>query len=735
MLVIFSITLFTSALLLFWIQPMFAKMILPMLGSTPAVWNTCMLFYQAVLLLGYIYSHATSTLVKLRMQLLLHLGLLLLPLLVLPIKIPQGWEPPGSTNPAVWLLLLLSISIGLPLFVVSTTAPLMQKWFSNTSHSSAHDPYFLYVASNIGSMLGLLSYPFLLEPNLKLIEQCKLWGMGYITLIVLIFFCALILLRSKNLASENIVSTSESTITLKDKLKWLVLSFIPSSLLLGVTTYLTTEVPPIPLLWVIPLALYLLTFIIVFSKKPILNHELLIRFLPSFILPLILIIIFEVAKAMLLINVYHLFIFFLITMICHGELAKNRPSVKYLTQFYLWLSLGGVLGGLFNALIAPRIFNSVIEYPLAILLGCLLCPQLISINEKSKQRKERLLDILYPLALWIFIILVTYGLKLIGVKVGIVSLCIVFIPAIFICFNFSSRPIRFTLGITAIILGSIFFKGDQGKVLYKERSFFGVHQVVVTPDKKFIQLIHGSTTHGLQSLNEDQKQEPLTYYYRTGPIGQIFSAYNNENDNWKVAAIGLGAGSTAAYVKQNQEWTFYEIDPVVNKIAENPKYFSFLHNRKDNVKVLLGDGRLLIKKAESNKYNLIVLDAFSSDSIPVHLLTKEAIELYLSKLANNGILAFHISNRFLNLRPVLANIANSLGLVCYLEIDYPIKKSEKKLGKYPSHWVVIARKEEDVKKLLLSNSKWQALQPTNARVWTDDFSNIFSVISFKLSNK
>ena len=735
MLVIFSITLFTSALLLFWIQPMFAKMILPMLGSTPAVWNTCMLFYQAALLLGYIYSHATSTFIKLRMQLLLHIGLLLLPLLVLPIKIPQGWEPPRSTNPAMWLLLLLSVSIGLPLFVISTTAPLMQKWFSNTNHPSAHDPYFLYVASNVGSMLGLLSYPFLLEPNLKLVEQCKLWGMGYIALIVLIFLCALISLRSKNLATENIVSDTENTITLKDKLKWLILSFVPSSLLLGVTTYLTTEVPPIPLLWVIPLALYLLTFIIVFSKKPILNHELLVRFLPSLILPLILIIIFEVAKAMLLINIYHLFIFFLITMICHGELAKNRPPVKHLTQFYLWLSLGGVLGGLFNALIAPRIFNSVIEYPLAILLGCLLCPRLISVSDKSKQRKERLLDILYPLALWVFIILLTYGLKVVGFKVGIVSLCIVFIPAIFICFSFSSRPIRFTLGIAAIILGSVFFKGDQGKVLYAERSFFGVHQVVVTPDKKFIQLIHGSTTHGQESTSSEYKGKPLTYYYKTGPIGQIFSAYNNENNNWKVAAIGLGAGSTAAYVKQNQEWTFYEIDPVVNKIAENPKYFSFLHNRKDNVKVLLGDGRLLIKKAASNKYNLIILDAFSSDSIPVHLLTKEAIELYLSKLANDGILAFHISNRFLNLRPVLANIAHSLGLVCYLEVDYPIKKSEKKLGKYPSHWVVMAREEKDLSKLLLSNAKWQGLQSTNAHVWTDDFSNIFSVISFKLSNK
>ncbi len=735
MLIIYLLTLFVSAVLLFWIEPMFAKMILPMLGSTPAVWNTCMLFYQAMLLLGYLYAHLTTTFMKVRTQAMLHIGVLLLPLLVIPISIPFGWEPTVNANPATWLLMLLSVSIGLPLFVISTTAPLMQKWFSNISHSSSNDPYFLYAASNSGSMIGLLSYPLLIEPNLRLKDQCAIWGIGYFILIVLVFLCLLVLFFFYKPASSDTSNEVDIKPNLKIKLKWLVLSFVPSSLLLGVTTYLTTEVPPIPLLWIVPLLLYLLTFIIVFSKKPILNHEMVVRFLPTIMLPLILIIIFEVSKAMLLINVYHLVVFFLIAMVCHGELAKNRPQVKHLTEFYLWLSVGGVLGGIFNALIAPRIFNSVIEYPLAILLGCLLCPSLVQISDKIKERKEKILDILFPLALWLFIIIFTLSLRHFKIMVGMMSLCLVFVPAIFLCYSFKERSLRFTLGILAILLGSVVYKGNQGQILYKERSFFGVHQVVVTPDKKFIQLIHGSTTHGLQSLNKDQRQEPLTYYYRTGPIGQIISAYDNENESWKVAAIGLGAGSTASYIKPKQEWTFYEIDPVVEKIASDPKYFTFLSESKGKANIRLGDGRLLIKKANDGEYNLIILDAFSSDSIPVHLLTKEAVQLYLSKLTSNGILAFHISNRFLNLRPVLANIASSLGLVCYLEIDFPIKKSENKLGKYPSHWVVISRKEEDIKKLLAFNSKWEPLLPTQAKVWSDDFSNIFSVISFRLSNK
>ena len=267
MLIIYLLTLFVSAVLLFWIEPMFAKMILPMLGSTPAVWNTCMLFYQAMLLLGYLYAHLTTTFMKVRTQAMLHIGVLLLPLLVIPISIPFGWEPTVNANPATWLLMLLSVSIGLPLFVISTTAPLMQKWFSNISHSSSNDPYFLYAASNSGSMIGLLSYPLLIEPNLRLKDQCAIWGIGYFILIVLVFLCLLVLFFFYKPASSDTSNEVDIKPNLKIKLKWLVLSFVPSSLLLGVTTYLTTEVPPIPLLWIVPLLLYLLTFIIVFRRR------------------------------------------------------------------------------------------------------------------------------------------------------------------------------------------------------------------------------------------------------------------------------------------------------------------------------------------------------------------------------------------------------------------------------------------------------------------------------------
>ena len=738
MLALFSITIFLSATLLFLIQPMFGKMILPLLGSTPNVWNTCMVFFQAVLLLGYIYAHASTTILGVKKQAIFHSILLLIPLIVLPIIISGNVVPPTDRNPVPWLLTLMLTSVGLPFFVVSASAPMLQKWFSQTQHKSSSDPYFLYVESNLGSIIALLGYPFLIEPNFRLIEQSGLWKIGYMLLITFTIGCAIVLWKSPNLiavSEPEKKSTNDALLipSMKQKILWILLAMAPSSLMLSVTTYISTDIASAPLLWVIPLTIYLLSFVIVFSKKPIFSHELMVRIMPIMVLPVMIYILSEQSKAIWLTMLLHLLTLFTASMVCHGELARTRPQAKYLTEFYLWISFGGFLGGLFNALIAPAIFKTVLEYPIALILACLLRPNL---SLKKTTSKDKLLDFALPIALGILVAVFCLGFHTFDMKPDWLSNLLTFgIPAI-LCYMFATRPIRFGLGIAIVIMVISLCINSKANVLYTARSFFAVHRVILDSEAKYSEekchyLVHGRILHGAQSVNPENRDKPLTYFFPTGPIGQIFTSFANDKSKIKVAVVGLGAGTLVSYSKPWQEWTLYEIDPVVAEIASNEKYFTFLKDAKAKYKIILGDGRLSIKKAPNNYFDFIILDAFSSDSIPTHLVTKQATELYLQKLNKGGILAFQITNNYLDLKPVLGSLALGTGLTGFFQNDYNILEEEKRLGKKPSTWVVLARDKKDFGKIV-DNGRWQSLNGLATRkIWTDDFSNILSVFKWK----
>ncbi len=739
MIIYFGITLFLSAFLLFWVQPMIAKIILPMLGGAPSVWNTCMVFYQAALLGGYVYTHLAIKWFGVRRQSILHLGLFLLSLLLLPIGIPAGLTPPPETNPVPWLFMLLIPSVGFPFFMTSATAPMLQKWFSYTGHPAGKDPYFLYGASNFGSLVALIGYPILIEPYLRLAGQTKIWTLGYIVLILLILGCSVMLWRSplsvtrgiNHSEAPSLIASNDGYLTVSRRIRWLLLSFCPSSLLLGVTSHITTDIVAIPLFWVIPLAIYLLTFVLVFSRKPIVSHHRMVWLQPFLILPLA-VLFWSFGTAWVLFPL-HLLAFFVTAMVCHGELARSRPATHQLTEFYLYLSIGGVLGGIFNALVAPMVFNRVAEYPLILVLACLLRPRMVT--EKSK-RYNFWLDLGLPLTMAACIAGLVYILQMQAFSFGkrIMAIEVLVIPglAAVFCYSFRFRPVRFGLGFGAIILTSTLATHQGSYVLHSERSFFGVLQVKRESTKgkgEYHKLIHGTTLHGVQSIDPALRREPLSYFHRDGPIGQVFAVLPAEYDRGRIAVVGLGAGTMACYAKMRQHWTFYEIDPAIERIARDPQYFTFLKDCPAPVGVVLGDARLSLAKAPNQYYDLIAIDAFNSDAIPVHLITREAIHLYLAKLVDSGILAFHISNKFLDLKPVLGNLAKEEGLIGLVR-EMPGSEAELKAHKHPSTWAVMARHEADLHQLA-TGYRWEPLTgASKVGIWTDDFSNIISVIKW-----
>jgi hypothetical protein len=784
----FSVTLFLSSALLFLIQPMIAKMVLPLLGGTPAVWNTCMVFFQAALLAGYAYAHAFPTWMGIRRHAVLHLVLLTLPFAVLPLAIPNYWTPPEDTNPIPWLLGFLAVSVGLPFFALSTNAPLIQMWFADTGHPSAKDPYFLYAASNLGSMLALLSYPILLEPNLPVAAQTRVWTIGYGAMVLLMFSCAVIVWRAPRTGSDRPVQKTLASVPLSSqpigsprsslierpvltRLHWIVLAFVPSSLMLSVTMYLTTDIAAIPLLWVVPLAIYLFTFILAFSRKPPLPHALMVRISPLVVLVLVIVMLTQATEPIWILLPLHLLAFFVIALVCHGELAARRPPIQHLTEFYLWLAVGGVLGGVFNAILAPLLFSGVVEYPLVLTLACILRPAIPSVEweEPRDRRFERkrkkkgaspppdasaqdsepssrqwilrplTLDFLLPAILG----LATAGMVLIVQKStpghSSFSVGIMFgIPAV-ICYTFLDRSLRFGLAIGALLLAGSFYMGVYGDTIHRERSFFGVHRVTLEETtnrtgqvtKQEHVLVHGNTVHGRQNTDPERRHNPLTYYYRTGPIGKVFAAFSGSSAKKDVALVGLGAGALAAYGEPGQHFTFYEIDPAVVRIARDEGYFTYLGDSKASIDYVLGDARITLKKAADRQYGMIIMDAFSSDSIPLHLLTREAFQLYKQKLADNGLLIVHFSNRYLDLEPILGDLAADAGLRCWVMNDLAPSEEEKEDGKTPSRWVVMARSDSDLGTLRESGD-WKEVFPRRGMpVWTDDFSNLFSVFMWR----
>jgi len=726
---LFGVTIFISSALLFSIQPLIAKMLLPLLGGTPAVWNTCMLFFQAVLLCGYAYALLVSRW-PLKRQLVAQLVLLCLAFISLPIGLSSSWlnSVPPTGDPSFWLLACLAASVGLPFFIISSNSPLLQKWFSRTAASSAKDPYFLYSASNAGSLLSLLAYPVFLEPFFTLRMQSRIWTVGYAAMVLLIGVHSLLLFRSKHNEDSvpQAVTVGEGKLTLNRRLRWLLLAFAPSSLMLGVTNYITTDIASVPLLWIIPLALYLLTMVFAFARRQLVPGRLADLVLPGATVVLLMLYLVESAgRGSRMLIVLHLGYFFIAALMCHSQLAADRPGPGHLAQFYVWLSLGGVLGGVFNAIVAPLMFSSVVEYPLAILLSCLLLPKAEPV---ASVMKERRLDFALP----VLIFSLTFGMGWVSNNVapGQISgsVFVVALP-LFVSYPLRKRPVRFALALGAVILAVGIMTGAGGSTLHAERNFFGVLRVMNDPNRNLHSFLHGSTIHGRQSMTADRRCEPLSYYHREGPLGHIFAQVEKSRAGANVGIIGLGTGATVSYSRADERWTFYEINPAVLSVARSPQYFSYLTDcAAAPVEVVLGDARLKLHAAPDRAYDLLVLDAFSSDAIPIHLVTQQALDLYLSKLAPGGLLVFHISNRNLDLSPVVADLAKSRELSCLSLLDLTEPQPN---GKDPSHWVVLARNASDYGALVNDANAQQLTGSGSANVWTDDFSNILSVFKWR----
>ncbi|MGO9324661.1 MAG: spermidine synthase [Terracidiphilus sp.] len=749
--VLFTFSMFLSAALLFVVEPMVGKMMMPLLGGTPAVWNTCLVFFQAVLLAGYLYAHAVLKFFGRRMQIAIHLVMVALPLLIvglLPLHIPAGWEPPAESNPVGWVLLLLLVAVGLPFFALSATTSIMQRWFADSGMKDAGDPYFLYAASNAGSLVGLLAYPLLLEPLLRLHTQSRLWSVAYAVFVAFTAACAYLAWRwrfrnvdsrSDTLGENEAIATGVSEPTAwSTRWRWIALAFVPSSLMLGTTSAITADVPAIPLFWVLPLAVYLISLVLVFAKKPPISHRFVVERLPFLILGGLLPTVSQTRFSLAALLVVYLTVLLGLALVFHGELARSRPAVGHLTEFYLCLSVGGVLGGIFNSLIAPVVFNTVMELPLVLIFAALIRP----LNEQDSSESSAVpakgsavwamrKDWLLPLALGICMVAVILGLARTGIQPGHVERTLVFGYSMLWCLSFGKRRMRFTLGLVALLAASWLY-APYGQTLMARRSFFGVYRVRNSPDEKFRLLFHGGIAHGTQSLNPNASCEPLSYFTRSGPAGAIFESTQARMPNGDWAIIGLGAGAMASYLQPGQTLTYYEIDPLVVQIAEDPRYFTYLQRCAPTTRIVLGDARLKLREAPDGRYGLITLDAFSGDSIPMHLMTKEALALYSRKLAPGGIIAFHISNLYFDLAPTVGNLARDAHMTAFIANDTDVTQAQRDAGKLPSIWVVMARDPADLSALTADTSRafrWQPLPGRpDAGLWTDDYSNLLGVV-------
>ena len=714
--------IFISAALLFWVEPLATKLCLPLLGGGPSVWNTSLVFFQAMLLGGYLYAHATSRLMSPRPQALLHVGLLAAAFLALPVAIGVNDAPPADASPVLWMFGWLLARLGAPFLLLAATAPLLQHWLARSGSRGADDPYPLYAASNAGSLLGLLAFPALLEPRLTLAQQSGAWSAGYVGAVLLIAAAALAALARAPGRAAIRLARSRSTggpAPIGRRLRWLLLAFAPSSLLLGVTTQLTTDVATVPLLWVVPLALYLLSFVLTFHR-PALPAGLALWLQPLLLLPLAFSFLWPVGTVLAPTLFFHLAAFFITALVCHGELARARPPAAQLTGYFLTIALGGVLGGGLNALVAPALFCDLVEYPAVIALAAALRPP------ASADSGAAWLDLGWPLLL---LATVAAPLFLFGEGYGGLSesaLVFAVLPVALIVYSFRHRPIRFALGLAAILLVIALDPSSQPALL-RERNFFGVLEVADNQDPPMHILYHGTTEHGKQRLDPAQRLVPQSYYAAQGPLGDVFAALRARNTALRVGALGLGAGEIACYGRAGEVWTFYEIDPAVIAIARDPRYFTYLADCPPRSDVVIGDGRLSIARAAAANYDLIVLDAFTSDAIPVHLLTREAFALYREKLRPGGLIAVNISNRYLDLRPVLGNLAAASGLAARWRDD-PGEDSEDEASRDPSQWVVLATRPADLG-AIADGENWRPLAPDRAvGIWTDDYSNLIAIL-------
>jgi hypothetical protein len=731
-LVVYTAAIFVSALLLFSVQPLFTKMVLPRLGGSPAVWSVAMVFFQSLLLGGYAYAHYLMQIRARWIPVAVHLALLVVALLTLPLSIASGWGEPPTSGYSFWLLGLFAVSIGLPFFALAANNPLLQAWFVRTGHPNGPDPYFLYASSNIGSFLALLSYPVLLEPMFTLRTQNLIWTAGYGLLIVLIAACGMLLLRSPAKAGVDMPAeeTDAPPPPWRLRARWIFLAAVPSGLLIAVTAHISTDVAAAPLLWVLPLSLYLLTWVLVFQSRPLLPHKWMLIAQPLAIAGVIVLLAVGGEQNLLLTLGGHLACFFIIAMACHGELARTRPAAKYLTGFYVALSFGGMVGGLFAGLIAPYAFSWVAEYPILLALAALCRPP------GGNGRFARWSSWYWPALAVLAVALIApsysegkimswldeHRVWMIG-AVGVLSALLA------LGLNANRWKIFATVVVALVLIRA--YPSDYGRV-ETVRSFFGVHKIVVTPRGQYHVLMHGTTIHGAERfLNDDGtpvtgRPEPITYYHKDGGIGQAIAAVRERKGApLRVAVIGLGSGTLTCASEPGETWKFFEIDQSMVDTARDPKYFTYIQNCEPDLKPVIGDARLTFAKEPDGIYDLIIVDAYSSDAIPIHLATEEAMAIYKEKLSPQGAVVMHVSNRHLELSSVVVGIADANDLKSWIFSEDSGRDNE---YIFATSVVVCAREEADVGTLASSDQWAETEADEKQRVWTDDYSNVLGAV-------
>jgi len=675
---LFASTILLSAFLLFLVQPIIAKQILPWFGGTSAVWTVCLVFFQVLLLLGYTYSHLITRHLAPRQQARLHIALLLASLLFLPIIPSVAFKPAADTDAALRILLLLTATIGLPYFLLSTTGPLLQKWVAPRFPEKT--VYRLFALSNFGSLIGLLAFPFAIEPFTTSRTQSIVWSGAYA---LFVLACALSAWKSSRGAEgPHVVDTSAPSADApagpapsgRDYAMWLAFSALGSVMLLASTSHITQNIASVPFLWVMPLSLYLLTFVLAFEGRGGRGwYERWMMFVTLlFVVGMAAGLsagrgVLDVSLAVPLYSVG----MFVSVFFCNGELALRKPTPRYLTQFYLTISLGGALGGLFVGLVAPRLFPTTFELPLALMA------------------------------------LAAMGLVVVWNNKYLIG------PAL-------------VASLATAWYGSEYLTFLRDDVIYMHRNFYGTLRVREqgTGDLQVRRLLHGVILHGEQSTTAPDRLEPGTYYARTSGVGCAIEARQAAGPV-RLGVVGLGVGTLSAYGRAGDTVRFYELDPDVLALAKN--YFSYLPSSPSTLEFVLGDARLSLERelarGARQGYDVLALDAFSSDSIPVHLITREAIDLYMQHVAPDGILAIHISNRFLDLKPVLANIAQSLGLKARLVSDSPTGSGSASI----TDWVLIARTDAPFAHESLDVAT--PIEPNpSLSLWTDQFNNLLDVL-------
>ena len=750
----FTATVFLSAALLFSVQPLFAKMVLPKLGGSPSVWAVALLFFQAALLAGYCYAHLLIRALPARATGFVHLALCALAIGFLPIALPADVGDPPPGDPYLWQLGVFATAVGLPFVVVAANAPLLQAWFAATGHREGRDPYFLYAASNLGSLLALLSYPLVLEPTLGLQALSMAWAGMFLVLVAALALCFLVLRRSPGPMAVARTSLEAGQIApsvfeapadeaariaarrpprTADRLAWIGLSFVPSALLTAVTTHISTDVASAPLIWVVPLSLYLLTFVIVFRDRAWIPSWVL---LPAHLLAvgLALVVMAMHRHGWMLGAATGAAAFFTSALVAHRQLYEARPAPKYLTEFYLWMSFGGVLGGLFSALIAPQLFAEVFEYPLLLALSFACRPGAL---KPATERSDRLATAF----LLVFGVVMFFWLPWAAAKLHLTfndygtTAALAALFGVLLVFNWR-QPYRQLVCATLMFLAVTLLPSSVHRGA-ATRSYFGVYRVAQSEDGQFNVLTHGTTLHGAQRIRDNQGDpvvdvSPATYYYPASPMAQSVSIIRDGLKGraapLQVGVVGLGGGSLACLAGEGETWRFFEIDPTVVHIARNGGHFTYLSSCQPDAPVVLGDARLTLAEEKERSLDLLILDAFTSDAVPVHLMTAEALQLYFRKLRDDGVAVLHVSNRYLDLERVLTSTIGSIpGLVGVVVSDETADGSYDQIS---STVVVVARTKQALAPFIDLPGASE-MPVSTQRAWTDDYSDILGPLLSK----